>query len=588
MSYLSRYIKVSPISLPFILSAALVLGSVLQEARSFAEDETEPEVQQQDMAKVKKDLIQSGRLYYDSKKYEAAIKQWEEALVLEPENKKIKKYIRDAEAKLKKQAEKEERARRRKKDVQLISITTPPKEAIKILSLDDCVNIAVNNHLPLQIAQKNIKLGEMRCWEARRNLLPTITVRWEEADGRVNARRYVGKKQSIEGQQAIFHGGELYFTMKQAETNLKIVREEYNRIKNDLTLQVEKGYYTFAKAKENFKLQKDLKKEVDRIYDIVKKGTEAGAIAKLEFLNVASQQSQVGFQYTSGEGDVSIAELILKQTMNLNPKDQIEIEPRLEFKKIDIDSGRVLGAAFLNRPEMRINSLMVEYYKYEKSIAKAKGWPKVDLMGSWGLAKEEFAPEDMGTDGINRKLEQQWYGGFKASMPFWGSTGEISYTREQWVPVVSTVHGTEAGTLAANFKLWDNFKYYSDKQTSDIDFDRARQEFIKIKQDITLEAMESCFSYEKSLLQLETAANKVKYQESDLELAKLKRGMDEAQDSNVIDSMIKVAQEKFGYVQALTDCHIALATINKAIGVKNYFKPDTDVKSGGDVFNIPQ
>lgn len=461
----------------------------------------------------------------------------------------------------------------------LISIANPQKGALNVFSLDDCINIAIKNHLPLQIANKNVKLAEMRLWESRRNMLPTVSARWEESYGKVDARRYVGKKEYIEGQQAVFHGGELFFTMKQAEVNLKIVKKDYERIKNDLILQVKKGYYTLAKAKENLGIQAELSDEVDKAFDMVARAFDAGVVSKLEFLNVSSQASQVKFQLASATGDESVAELILKQAMNVDSKEKIEIEPELEFKKFDIDFDETMKLAFRNRPEMLINSMMVDYYKYEKDIAKAKGWPKVDIMGSWGLAKEEYISEDNqpkadGTTDADRKLEQQWYAGFKASMPFWGSTTEYSVTKEQWVPVISTRHGTAATTQAVKFNLWDNFKYYSDKQSADIDLDRARQEFTKIKQDITLEVKEGCFNYEKALIQLETSSNKLKYQEKDLELTRLKRGMDEALDSNVIESMIKFAQERFGYIQALTDCRIAIAAVNKAIGVADYFKAE--------------
>jgi hypothetical protein len=87
-----------------------------------------------------------------------------------------------------------------------------------------------------------------------------------------------------------------------------------------------------------------------------------------------------------------------------------------------------------------------------------------------------------------------------------------------------------------------------------------------------LEIQEGCFNYDKALIQLETAGNKVKYQEADSEFVKVRRGMDEVQDSAVIDSLIKLAQEKFGYVQAVTDCKISLAALEKAVGRQGYFR----------------
>ena len=41
---------------------------------------------------------------------------------------------------------------------------------------------------------------------------------------------------------------------------------------------------------------------------------------------------------------------------------------------------------------------------------------------------------------------------------------------------------------------------------------------------------------------------------------------------SVVERMIKLSQEKFGYVQALVDCNISIASINKAIGISDYFK----------------
>lgn len=476
-----------------------------------------------------------------------------------------------------------------KKDIRLIDIKAQERETGKIFNLKECIDIAVKNHLQLEIAKKNVTLGEMRLWESRRNMLPSVSMKTEETYGKVYGRRYRGAKSSIEGQQTIFKGGELYFIMKQAETNLKIVKEEYGRIKNDLVLQVKKQFYGVAKSKENLTFQFELKKEVDAISAMVRKAFDAGVISRIEFLNVTSQAGQVDFQLVSARGDLSIAELILKQTMNVDPSDDFDIKADLEFREADVDYHKMLELALANRPDVKIAYMMMDYYNYELRVAKAKGWPKVDAMGSWGLAKENYIEEDNGptptagggvTTDPQDKLQQQWYGGLKVSMPFWGSTGEYSVTREQWAPVVSAYQGTEALTNSAKFNILDNLKYYSDKKSAEIDHDRSRQEYIKAKNDVTLEVREGCFNYEKSVIQLKTADSKLKYQERELELTRFKRGLDETPDSGVVETLIKFYQEKFGHVQAMTDCITALAAIEKAVGVEDYF--ETAKRAGKD------
>jgi outer membrane protein TolC len=481
------------------------------------------------------------------------------------------------------------------------SITTPSEssygetQTVKTLSLSECIEIAMRNYLPLRTAKKSLKLAGWRLWEARRNLLPKVGIKWDEYTGKISGRRFYGRKQSVDIQQTIFHGGEFVFTMKQAETNLKIVNREYARIKNDLILQVKKGYYAFAKAKENFKLQQELSREVSKIHEMIIKEFEAGVTPNLELLNVNSQANQVRFQLVSAKGDVEVAELILKQTMNIDARESLDIDPMPEFRKVEVNFENILADALIHRPEMQISSLMVQYYMYEGKIARSKGWPKIDLMGSFGLAKEEFIAKDQnldpaaGTVDTDQKLEQQWYAGVKCSIPMWGSTGEYAYTKEHWVPVVSAFHGTETITNSLKFNFLDNLAQYSDRYAADVDIDKAKQEFIKTKQDVTLEAREGCFNYEKALMQLDTALNKVKYQESDLQFIKLKRQMDEIQDSNVIESMIKLAQERFGYVQAISDCNNALAAISKAVGIEDYFEDNNNPSTSlGVILSLPK
>jgi outer membrane protein TolC len=521
-----------------------------------------------EMRKLERNLIQAGKMYFSNQDYSSAIKQWQTALVMNPENKLIREYVEEAKIRLR------DSLRAPGDIIRTVSIS---KDTINVLSLDDCINIAAKNYIPLQVAVKSVRLGEMRLFEARRNMLPTAGITFEPYSGRVNAREYLGRKQYIEGSQPIFHGGELYFTMKQAEVNLEVSKNDYSRIRNELVLQVKKAYYSLLRAHENVKLQTALSADVERIYDMVQKEYQENLIPKVEWLNVSSQESQTKYQLVSAQGDESIAELILKQTMYLDYKDRIDARPVGIFQKINVDLDRTLAAAMMNRPEMRINTLMLQYYDYEKKISKAKGWIKIDFTGNWGLAKEEYDSEDTqgpnssGTFDMDQKLEQQWYTGLKFSMPIWGSTASYSWTKEKFVPVVSAYQGTEAVTNSVKFNFLDDLKYYSNRQNAEIDFDRARQEMIKVKQDITLEVREGYFSYEKSVIQLDTATNKIRYQDKDLEVNKLRRELDEIPDSVVIESMIKTAQERFGYVSAMTDCYNSVAALNKAVGIENYF-----------------
>lgn len=572
-----------------------------------------------DTDRPKEALVRAGQVYYEWKEYASAITKWEEALKIDPGNKSVSEKIADARDKLAIQQKAPPQAginlpkdlakkkplfnlNFQKKEKPRLDIgrrwfswfqkesNQPSMPAGQVLSLKDCIKIAERNHIPLQVAQESMRLTNMKLNEAKRGLLPSATMVAQRYTGAVNGRQYDGVKQYIEGQQPVFVGGQLWFAMRKAQTSVQISKLDFDKIRNELILQVKKNYYTIGKTRENLKIQTELSRDINTIFERVKREADFGVTSKLDFLNAGSQASQAAYQLASAQGDVEVAELILRQTMNIDPRDTLLVDPKLAFKKVDVSYEESVRAAYVYRPEIKINTLMVQYYDYERNIAKGKFWPKVDLVGSWGTAWEEYVPEDRigpysGLPGAanalydcDPKLQQQWYGGVKSSVPLWGSTFEYEWTREQWVPVVSAYQGTEAATNTWKVKILDNLKIYSDKQQAQVDYDRARQELNKSKQDVTLEVKEGCFNYVKSLIQLDSANKKMRFQENDLEYVRFRREMDEVQDPQLMESMIKTAQEKFSYVQALTDCHTNLASINKSIGVEDYYKDEPETE----------
>ena len=89
-----------------------------------------------------------------------------------------------------------------------------------------------------------------------------------------------------------------------------------------------------------------------------------------------------------------------------------------------------------------------------------------------------------------------------------------------------------------------------------------------------LELKEGFFNYEKAIIQLDAAKTKVNFQTKEAEILKLRRGFGEATDSQVVESLVKVAQEQYSYVQAITDYYMSIVSLNKAIGIDDYFSPD--------------
>lgn len=569
-------------------------------------------------------LLKEGKKLYSERDYVNAKVKFEELLFEEPDNKEAKKYSGLCDKKIKEESRKEplDSARGKKVESRKGKVEEEKKVKVKVLDLDkeekkkkelrkrekaaleskawgllgvrkegmeevladipakdipkreltleECIQIAKENNLPLMTAEKQVKLANIRLWEARRKLAPALKAKWEESSGEIYGQGYEGRKMLVEGSQPIFHGGELIFTVSQARLNLEIVTNDYDRIKNDIILKVEKAYYSLDKAIKYLGIQRKIYERSKGLNDFIEKAYQEGIVSKIEYLNVTSKYEQVDFQFVSAEEDISLAKLILQQAMNTEEDvDIVTVEEPKIADNVTLENCYALALA--NRPEMKINYLMSEYYLYEKKIASASGWPKVDLMGSYGYSYEDFVKEE-DLDGRTRhSFEPEWYGGVKLSWPFFGNTLGYSLTREHWQPVVGSYRGTDTMTHVTTLGILDNLKYYSDVTEADIGFDRAKEEYNKVKQEITLELKETFFKYKKAVLQMKVAKIKLEFQRRQVEFTEAKMEMNEALASDVLEQLIRLGEEEFSLLQAYADYYIAIKSLNKAIGMAGYF-----------------
>ena len=206
-------------------------------------------------------------------------------------------------------------------------------------------------------------------------------------------------------------------------------------------------------------------------------------------------------------------------------------------------------------------------------------WPRIDLLGSYGYTREDYTSpymdltEDKKTELRSpRSVGLEYYFGTKVSLPIWGSTLGYSYMQEDWQPVVQTRHGTESTTNTMTLALFDKLEDISGVQEAELEYIRSQDEMNRKKQEINLEVKEMFFKYKKAVLLMNVSKTKIEFQTKQVEVLEIRQELGEAQYSDVVEEMIKLAEEEFSYIQAMADYYISIASLNKAVGIEGYFE----------------
>ncbi len=502
-------------------------------------------------------------IYYKEGRYQEAISFWDKVLSANPKNTKANQGIKDAELKMAK--------------IRNFFGNSAFKEfaAFKEFSIEDCLDIAAGNSIMLEVAKEQIKLANIKVWEARRSFFPELTLSWTKTSGIQSGGKVEGIEYGIEGKQPAFRSGGTMYALAQAKADLTIAEANYDKVRNELYLEVAKAYYIFIKIKKQLEFTEDLYNEVRPLYEIIKKAYEKSVAPTIEFLDAESSFNQLYYQMVSYGNESQLAKLTLEQKLSIEDAGDVDIildnEPKIVTKNIQ----ECLELALEHRPDLKMGLYTVKYTEYGKKLADTKEMPSVDVVGNYKKASEVYR-EDFSTFGTNPTElldpHKKWYIGVEASIPFLGNTASYSYFRRHDPSALSTYQpDSEQRGTTWKLGILDNIKHFSEIEQAKIANVRAEQELEDARKKAIMEVKEAFYEYEKAHVQLKAAKAQKEYREKEFKIFKFKKSMGEMEISDLFDAVTKLMEADALYCDAEANLNISIAALNKAIGVEDYF-----------------
>jgi len=520
---------------------------------------------QYESGKLIKNYLSKADKHYKSGKYQRAIYFWDKVLTAEPNNIEAKQGIKNTEKKIAKI-----------KDF-FGSGAFKEVSTAEEFSPDDCLGIASGNSIPLEVARGQIKLAQIKVWEARRAFFPALSLSWTTTSGIQSTGKIEGLEYGIEGKQPAFHSGGIMYTLAQAKADLTIAESNYDKVRNELYFEVAKAYYALVKAKKQWEYTQSTYDEMKPYYEMAQKAYEKSVTPNIEFLNVESNFNQLYYETISNENEFKLAKLTLEQKLSIEDAGPIDIVMDEEPRAITKDIKTCLELALENRPDLKIGLYTVKYTEYGKQIANAKEMPSVDLVGNYKKSSEVYregfgvgvsAPPDTQSLDPHKK----WYVGLEASVPFLGSTASYSYFRRHDPASLSTyLPDSESRGTTLKLDILNNIKNLSEIEQAKIANIKAEQELEDARKKAIMEVKEAYYGYERSRIQLAAAKSQKEFREKEFKILRFKKSMGEGELSELFENVIKLLEANTLYCDAEANLNISIAGLNKAIGIENYF-----------------
>jgi outer membrane protein TolC len=440
-----------------------------------------------------------------------------------------------------------------------------------LLGWEPLLELGIENYRPLEVAQKQMELAQIKLREARRQLFPTAVIRWTNTSGTtVEDVGIFSKSYEMELEQPITYGGELKFKIDQAKINLKLAEAEFKRLRSDFALELKRNYYNVILNRMNWGVFNQLIREAKKHLALAKILYNKNLITELEYQQIQSLNEQIKFLFVSSQKELSLAELTLRQTLNLPADQKLKLVNWLPFQKVNIDLDSCMKAALKNRTELKITDLVTHFNILNEQIAKAKNRLRLSLTGKMGRMAEDYSSEPV-------VFRDSWYVGLKFTKPIGANTLNTSIAKQK-VPVGSFRAGesNKSTTTSVEFSVLDRLGALSDEKAAKVELLKSVNESAETEETVVSDVEKAYANYISSLFQIETSLKRMGFLQNRIKVTEAKFMVGEATLPDVLQAKYDLANEKVTYDRAIIGYYVALSSLSKACGVYSYLELATE------------
>jgi len=322
----------------------------------------------------------------------------------------------------------------------------------------------------------------------------------------------------------LYAGGRIQSGYKQANFNLEATREAIRQSMQDTVFNVKKAFYGYLLARKFVDVAQEAVDLAEKHLKNVKSLFEVGMASRFDLLRSEVQASNLKPQLIRARNGLNTAELGLKTLLGLDLKQPIEVKGELSYQAFEADTDANVSQALASRPELVQLNYQKQMAAEMVKMARAAYVPSLAVGGQYNY----------------------WGNQFNFKKDNWESYYSINLVLN--VPLFNGfVNSAKLGESKAMLKQLD----YSQKGLTEMVKFEVHDAVLNLGQ-----AKESLLSQEKNVEQAQEAVR----------IAELNYKEGLATNLDVSSAHVALSQARTNHSQALFDCALALAQLEKAIG----------------------
>lgn len=411
-----------------------------------------------------------------------------------------------------------------------------------VLTLEDCLDLALSRNPFVLATREKEAAAEAQVREAAAGFFPSVSgVGQDILDKKVFTLEFPSFVPGEPPQRVkfdftktyqftlnfslpLYAGGRLTSGFKQANYNLNAARETIRQSQHETAFNVKKAFYGYLLARDFAEVAGEAVDLAGKHAANVKNLYEAGLASKFDLLRSEVQAANLRPQLIRARNALELAELALKNLLGLDLERAIEVRGELRASRVDIDVEEAVAKALRQRPELGQLGFQRRMAAEMVKIARGSGLPSLAVGGAYNF----------------------WSNNFNFRNKNWESYYTIS--------------------LNLNIPIFNGFSSHAQVGRSKALLRELELSGRGLAETIKLEVRQAVLNYGQARESLASQEKNVEEAAEAVRIAELNYAEGLATGLEVSTAQVALSQAKTNRSQALYDCVVSLAQLEKALG----------------------
>ena len=451
--------------------------------------------------------------------------------------------------------------------VQDISAAEDKKEVL-ILTLRECIDMAVKNDPDANSALDQIEIGHLRTKEAKWDLiLPTVDLQTSYGPkldffGRpVTAEDIYRTKASIV--KPIYKGGEVITTYRLGKREIDRAQYDYLQKATGVTEDTIKDYYNLLSAQENLRYYQELHKEAEQTVDLLHKKFRLGAVIWVDVLEGETKLNEIKYELIKAQGDLKVAAASLNERIGLDPGTRSQVVRESPIQPIEGDIEQFISLALRERPDLLYEKENSEFNRLRVKLNKSKQLPSVSIAGSYSWEGDDFPGQ-----------QSEWAVMVNLSYSLFDSTLSSDVSQNQLYKTLYNFAREDAQYDVEGIRLsiFDGSSNKVDLETARAEYRLSSNRLAQLKRTITREVRDAFNKLREAEAIIDITQKSIEFAAEKLKLLEERLNLRETTEIDVLEARVEVVDAKVKNLQALYERSVAIAGLYKAIGKRLEWK----------------